>query len=284
MKKTTFRSSIFLALVLIFLYLPVVTVVLFSFNASTARTPIEMTGFTLRWYGELFQDATGFGASLMVSLRVAVLSVLMASLIGTFGAIGMVSRAVKKSALMGAAETLVTLPILIPEIILGIALMLLFRLIGVPMGEVALVIAHTTFCIPYVYMNVKSRLAGMDPALGEAARDLGATPRRVLLDITLPLVRPAVLTGAFLSLAMSLDDFVISYFVSGTSTTLPIRIYSSVKSGVSPQVNALCTLMMLTVFVLVGVGQFMLPAKRRKGKKRYEPRSQGDPSNKKGRK
>ena len=268
MKTRSFRSSLFLALVLLFLYLPVITVVLFSFNASTSRTPIEMTGFTLRWYGELFQDTRGFGAALLVSLRVAVLSVAMASLIGTLGAIGMAGRAVKKSALLGAEETLVTLPILIPEIILGIAFMLLFQLLGVPMGEMALVLAHTTFCIPYVYMTVKSRLVGMDPALSEAARDLGATPRRVLLDITLPLVRPAILSGAFLSLAMSLDDFVISFFISGTDTTLPIRIYSSVKAGVSPQVNALCTLMMLAVFVLVGVSQYVLAAKRHKDNKR----------------
>ena len=126
------------------------------------------------------------------------------------------------------------------------------------LGPERLVLAHVTFCIPYVFLNVKSRLVGMDPALFDAARDLGASPARVVRDITLPLCRPAILSGAFLALAMSLDDFVISFFVYGAGEgTLPIKIYSSVKVGVSPQVNALCTLIMGVVFIAVALSRYL---------------------------
>lgn len=150
------------------------------------------------------------------------------------------------------------LPIMIPEIILGLAFMVVFNAMGIRGNDLRLVLAHVTFCIPYVFLNVKSRLVGMDPALFDAARDLGASPARVVRDITLPLCRPAILSGAFLALAMSLDDFVISFFVYGAGEgTLPIKIYSSVKVGVSPQVNALCTLIMGVVFIAVAISRYL---------------------------
>jgi len=159
-------------------------------------------------------------------------------------------------------ESLVTLPIMIPEIILGLAFMVIFNAIGIRGNDLRLVLAHSTFCIPYVFLNVKSRLVGMDSSLFDAARDLGANPQRVVRDITLPLCRPAIISGCFLALAMSLDDFVISFFVYGAGEgTLPIKIYSSVKVGVSPQVNALCTLIMGAVFILIALSRYLGAAK-----------------------
>jgi len=155
-------------------------------------------------------------------------------------------------------ESLMTLPIMIPEIILGLAFMVIFNAASIRGNELRLILAHTTFCIPYVFLNVKSRLVGMDKALFDAARDLGAAPFRVMKDITIPLCLPAIISGAFLALAMSLDDFVISFFVYGAGEgTLPIKIYSSVKVGVSPQVNALCTLMIAGIFSAVALSRYL---------------------------
>ena len=168
----------------------------------------------------------------------------------------------------GAMEMLVTLPIMIPEIILGLAFMVIFNALGIRGNELRLVLAHSTFCIPYVFLNVKSRLAGMDPALFDAARDLGANPARVMRDITLPLCRPAIISGCFLALAMSLDDFVISFFVYGAGEgTLPIKIYSSVKVGVSPMVNALCTITMGVIFLAVALSHYLSSARAQRQKK-----------------
>ncbi len=265
MKKRSIGSLFFIGLVLVIMYLPVVVVVCYSFNDNTARIPIAFTGWTTQWYGKLFTGRNGFGDSLLLSGKVAFGSVLLSCIIGTLGAIGMAQHTItkrKSSFLDGAMESLVSLPIMIPEIILGLAFMVIFNAIGVRGNDIRLVLAHTTFCIPYVFMNVKSRLVGMDPALFDAARDLGANPSRVMWDITLPLCRPAIVSGAFLALAMSLDDFVISFFVYGAGEgTLPIKIYSSVKVGVSPQVNALCTLIMGVVFIAVGVSRYLTSVK-----------------------
>ena len=158
---------------------------------------------------------------------------------------------------------------MIPEIILGLAFMVIFNAVGIRGNDLRLVLAHSTFCIPYVFLNVKSQLVGMDTALFDAARDLGATPQRVVRDITLPLVRPAIISGCFLALAMSLDDFVISFFVYGAGEgTLPIKIYSSVKVGVSPQVNALCKLIIGVVFIAVAVSRYLTAAKTQRSNPR----------------
>ena len=271
MKKQSPFSILFLILVLLILYLPVITVIAYSFNANPSRTPIEFTGFTTQWYTDLFSGTRGYGAALAVSLRVALISTAISIVIGTLGAVGMAQRALSeetRSRSEGWMESLITLPIMIPEIILAMAFMSIFYAIGFPFGEVTLIIAHTTFCIPYIFLTVKSRLAGMDTALFDAARDLGANPKRVLWDITLPLVRPAIFAGAFLAFAMSMDDFIISFFLYGnTLVTLPVKIYSSVKVGVSAQINALCTLMIVVAFFAVAISQYltaMQSGKRRK--------------------
>lgn len=271
MKRNGFFAKGYLALLLIVMYLPIVVVVLFSFNASTARTPTVFTGFTLRWYAELFEDKRGFGEALGASLTVALYSVGLSTVLGVLGALGMVRRQTKKGlsgrllrAGRNLVESIVVLPIMLPEIILGVAFLLLFSALGLPAGMTTLTLAHTTFCVPYVYLLVKSRLATMDEELENAARDLGASPLRAIFTVTLPLLRPAILSGALLALAMSLDDFVISFFVSGSGvTTLPLKIYSSVRYGVSAQINALCAVMLVAVFALVALSQLVL--RRKKG-------------------
>ena len=262
MKKRSVGSILFLSAVLVILYLPIVIVVLYSFNDNPARIPLAFTGFTTRWYQQLFTSRNNYGEALLLSLNVAFWSVLLSAVIGTLGAIGMAQRTLrgktKASWLDTFMETMVTLPIMIPEIILGLAFLVVFNAVGFQSNEVRLVLAHTTFCIPYIFLTVKSRLVGMDVALFDAARDLGASPQQVMLDITLPLCKPAIISGAFLAAAMSLDDFVISFFVYGAGQgTLPILIYSSVKVGVSTQVNALCTLLIAAAFLLVAISRYV---------------------------
>lgn len=272
MKKRSVGSILYLSAVLAVLYLPIVIVVLYSFNDNPSRIPLAFTGFTTRWYHQLFTSRNNYGDALLLSLNVAFWSVLVSTVIGTLGAIGMAQRTLrgkaKASWLDTCLETLITLPIMIPEIILGLAFLVVFNAAGFQTNEVRLVLAHTTFCIPYIFLTVKSRLVGMDVALFDAARDLGASPGRVMLDITLPLCRPAIISGAFLAAAMSLDDFVISFFVYGAGQgTLPILIYSSVKVGVSTQVNALCTLLIAAAFLLVAISRYV-SAVRKSGRKK----------------
>ncbi len=260
MKRKSVFPKIFLTAVIVFLYLPIAMVVLYSFHAS--KYTYGWSGFSLQWYQELFQDEELFEA-LKNSLILAGLSCLSAAVIGTLGAFGM-SR--MKFRGKGSLEYLTTLPIMIPEIILGMVFLSFFTLLGLPQGMVTLVIAHTAFSIPYVFMMVKARLAGMDVSIEEAARDLGAGAVRTFFDITLPLIAPAVASGSLLAFAMSFDDVVISIFVTGPKvTTLPIRIYTRIKFGVTPEINALCTLMLaVTVLVLVlsgVIGRIGKPAK-----------------------
>lgn len=247
MKRLTARlSRIYLGIVLLFIYLPIGFVVLYSFNES--KSTAVWKGFSLKWYQVLFQDDSIVQA-LKNSLILGILSCLAAAAIGTVGAMGLIKA---KARLKGVMEYISTLPIMIPEIILGMVFMAFFSVLHLPFGMVTLVIAHTAFCIPYILMMVKARLAGMDPALEEAAMDLGATPVRTFFDITLPLVMPAVLSGSLLAFAMSLDDVVISIFVNGPKlNTLPVKVYTQMKFGVTPEINALCTIMLaVTLLVL----------------------------------
>ena len=245
MKKKKFKlSNLYLALVMLITYLPILVVVVFSFNDS--KLTVGWKGFTLRWYQELFRDAALMEA-LGNSIVLGLLSVLFAAVIGTLGAIGMTRVHFKSKGMM---EYISTIPIIVPEIILAMAFMAFFSMIGFPFGMVTLVIAHTAFCIPYVFMMVKARLVGIDKSLEEAARDLGASPARTFLDITLPLIMPAVLSGCILAFAMSFDDVVISLFVTGpTLSTLPIKVYTQIKTGVTPEINALCTMVLLAVIL-----------------------------------
>lgn len=258
-RRKSIWAPLYLTVMLLLMYLPIIVVVLYSFNANTSRYPNEFTGFSLQFYRALFQDTKGLLAALKSSLILAGLSCGIAMVIGTLGAVGMARR---KFRMQGMLENMSVLPIMVPEIILGMAFLAVFTAAGLKFGMLTLVLAHVTFCTPYIFIIVKGRLTGMDPSLAEASRDLGASPMRTFLEITLPLIMPAVLSGVTLAFAMSMDDFVISFFVTGaTTTTLPLRIYSSVKTGVSLQVNALCTLMLAVVALIMALRQMFLSGK-----------------------
>ena len=246
MKRDSRFPELYLILVTALMYLPILVVMVYSFNQSKISS--VWSGLSLRWYADLLRDRT-IGAALLNSLLLGTLSSLAAAVIGTLGAIGTVRTGFRGK---GAMEVLATLPMMTPEIILGRIFLAFFSLIGLPFGMTTLVISHTAFCIPYVFMQVKARLVGMDKSYEEAARDLGASRARAFLDITLPLVFPAVLSGMLLSFAMSFDDVIVSVFVTGVDVnTLPILIYTQLKTGVTPKINALCSLMFLATLVLV---------------------------------
>ena len=252
-----------MTLVLILMYLPIAVVVLYSFNANTSRFPTAFTGFSLQHYRGLLRDTKGLVTALKSSLILALCSCGISMVIGTLGAVGMTRRKFRGQ---GSIENLALLPIMVPEIILGMAFLAVFTAVGLRFGMLTLVLAHVTFCTPYIFIVVKGRLVGMDPSLAEASRDLGASPARTFFEITLPLIMPGVLSGAMLAFAMSLDDFVISFFVNGaTTTTLPIKIYSSVKTGVSLQVNALCTLTLAVVAIVMALKTLVLDRKNNNG-------------------
>ncbi|MEG0542147.1 MAG: ABC transporter permease subunit, partial [Angelakisella sp.] len=222
-------SGIYLGLILLFMYLPVVVVVIYSFNVS--KSDIQWLGFTLDWYKKMANNRVLMDA-LKNSLILAVCACSVSAVIGTIGAVGLARWSFRSKGLL---ENLAILPIMIPEIILGMVFLAFFSFLRLPFGMFTLIIGHTSFCIPYIFLVVKGRLVGLDPAISEAARDLGATETRMFFDITLPLIAPAVLSGTLLAFAMSLDDVVISFFVTGAQTnTLPIKIYSSIKFGVTP--------------------------------------------------
>lgn len=238
LKNKTKLPVIYLAFITLLMYVPIILVIIYSFNESKISSVWD--GFSLKWYNELFADSSYLDA-LINSLVLGVSSSLAAAVIGTLGAYGMSKVSLKSK---GIAEYISTLPIMIPEIILGMVFMVFFALVGLPFGMTTLIIAHTAFCIPYVYMQVKARLVGMDRSLEEAALDLGAGKLRTFFDIVLPLILPAIASGMLLSFAMSLDDVIISVFVTGANVnTLPIKIYTQLKTGVTPKINALCTLM-----------------------------------------
>lgn len=246
MKNRTKLPNLYLAIILIFMYLPILIVIIYSFNEN--KLTAIWSGFSLKWYAELLKDKDLMEA-LKNSLILGVLSCFCAGVIGTIGAVGMARMNYKTKGIM---EYVSMLPIMIPEIILGMVFLAFFSAISLPFGMTTLVIAHTTFCIPYIYMMVKARLVGMDPTLLEAARDLGASEIRAFWDITLPLIMPAVASGALLAFAMSFDDVVISVLVTNSRiNTLPIKVFSRIKFGVSPEINALSTIMLSVTLIII---------------------------------
>ena len=246
MKSKSRFPAVYLIVITVLMYLPILFVMLYSFNLSKISS--VWSGFSLKWYRDLFRDKT-VGAALVNSLILGGVSSLAAAVIGTLGAIGTVRTSFKGK---GAMEYIATLPMMTPEIILGMIFLAFFSLLGLPFGMTTLILSHTAFCIPYVFMQVKARMAGMDKSYEEAARDLGAGKARVFFDITLPMIAPGIVSGMLLSFAMSFDDVIISVFVTGVSVnTLPILIYTQLKTGVTPKVNALCTLMFLATLAIV---------------------------------
>jgi spermidine/putrescine transport system permease protein len=266
MKKRKF-FPVYICVILFVIYIPIILVIIYSFNQS--RTTSLWGGFSLNWYGELFRDRSMFEA-LRNSVVLATLTSVFSAVIGTLGAAGIARRT--RNTATKSIEYLSILPIMTPEIILGMVFLVFFTFISLPAGMVTLVIAHTAFCVPYVYLLVKARLSGLNKNYLEAARIMGATDMRAFYDITLPLVLPAVVSGMLISFAMSFDDVIISVFVAGVHTnTLPMKIYSQIRTGVTPKTNAMCTLIFLLTIILCLAAAALAKSKNRYSHKTDKP-------------
>lgn len=236
-----------LALGLLFLYLPIVILVIYSFNAS--RLVTVWGGWSLRWYRELFNDSAMIDAVWM-SLRVGAMSATIATVLGTLAAVAL-SRGERFSGRTLFSGMLYA-PLVMPEVITGLSLLLLFVAINAERGFWTVTIAHTTLTMCFVAVVVQSRLSTLDKSLEEAAMDLGCDPARAFVAVTLPLILPAIAAGWMLAFTLSLDDLVIASFTTGPgSATLPIRIYSEVRLGVKPEINAICTLVIVLIAVMI---------------------------------
>ncbi len=245
MKQTVFQK-VYLFIILLLMYIPMLLVVVYSFNKSNITT--VWSGFSLNWYSELFADRE-MAEALKNSLIIALITSLASALFGTIGAVSIYKG---KTALDRGVKKLASVPLMMPEIITGILFLLVFSALGVKLGIFTIVLAHSSFCIPYVYMTVTGSLEQLDGSITDAARDLGASKIRTFFEITVPQLMPGIVSGALLSFAMSMDDILISFFVTGPGTnTLPVKIYSQLKKGVTPEVNALCTLMLAVTILIV---------------------------------
>ncbi len=241
-------NAVIALLALVFLYIPIVTLVALSFNENELTT--MWSAFSWRWYATVLDNGDILRAT-KNSLIVAAIATMLATAAATAAALG-VARS--SSSHRGAVEGLLSLPLLVPEIVSAVALLVLFVLSGMPLGLLSVTLAHTVFCIPFAYYPIRSRLAGLDPALIEAAADLYAPPWQRFVRIELPLLSPGIFAGALLSFISSLGDFVITYFVSGPgATTLPVYIFGMIRTGVTPEVNALSAIFLLASVALITV-------------------------------
>ncbi|PID57225.1 spermidine/putrescine ABC transporter permease PotC [candidate division KSB3 bacterium] len=229
-----------------FFYLPILTLIVFSFNAS--RGGVVWRGFSLEWYARLFQDAS-LGIALKNSLIVAFATTLVSTGIGTMAALAMHKYHFRGKMLWTG---IIYIPVIIPEIVVGVSLLSFFALLKITLGFGTITVAHIAFCLSYVIIVVQTRLHGLDLSLEEASMDLGAGRYKTFFYVTLPVIAPGIISSALLCFTLSIDDFVITFFTQGpNSTTLPVKIYSMVKFGVSPVVNAISTLFLLVTAVTV---------------------------------
>ena len=234
----------------LYLSLPIFFLVLFSFN--TSKFSVHMEGLTLRWYDDLFKDRLIWEAT-RNTLIVAFTSTLVSTVIGTAAAIALHRYEFRGK---GFSEATLYIPVIIPEVVMGISLLVFFVMINLNLGLVSITLSHIAFNIPFVALVVRARLHGYDNSIDEAAMDLGANEMTTFRRVTLPTILPGILSGAMLALTLSLDDYVITYFTAGPgSTTLPLRVFSMVRFMVTPEVNALSTLWVLIVFLILVIGQ-----------------------------
>ncbi len=235
-------SNVYAFLVYAFIYIPIVIMIVFSFNDQNNN--YYWNGFTWRWYEKLFTNSDLI-EYLINTLIVAVAAVVISVVIGTIGAMGLMRFEFK---LKQTINSSLYIPIVIPEVVLGISLLMLYEMANFPLGLPAMVLAHATFCIPFVVIIMRGRMSGMDMSIEEASQDLGANRLTTFFRVTLPLLVPGIMSSMFMSLTLSVDDVIISNFVSGPySTTLPVKILSMVKVGLKPEVNALTSLMVLVL-------------------------------------
>ncbi len=258
-KKTSLGGKLYTALVFIFLYAPIAVLIVFSFNSGKSTSVFE--GFSLYWYKELFNDAATLSA-FKNTMIVAVVSSIISTIMGTAAATGIYGY--KNKLVKTSIMTVTNIPMMNPEIVTGVSMMLLFVFIGAIFGKTGtlgfptLIIAHVTFELPYVILNVLPKLRQTDPHLAEAAQDLGCTPLQAFFKVVLPAIMPGIISGLMMAFTLSVDDFIISYFVSGTtSQTLPIRIFSMTKRRVTPDMYALSTLIFLAILILLIVSNII---------------------------
>lgn len=237
--------------VLAFLYLPILLLVVFSFNDS--KLNLHWTGFTTKWYGLLLENQVllqAFKNSLIVAAATTVLSVF----IGTSAAWLLYRYRFPAQQTLGL---LIFIPMVMPEVLMGVSLLVLFVSLGIPLGYTTLIIAHTTFCFPFVLVGVQARLQGIDPSLEEAALDLGATPLQAFWLVIVPYLKPAIVAGGLMAFTLSFDEYIVTVFTSGAdSQTLPLKVYGMVRVGLNPQLNALSTLFIAATAILVIGSQF----------------------------
>lgn len=245
-KKLSPWSILYACLIFIFLYAPIAVLIIYSFNSSKSRG--TWGGFSLKWYADLFSNS-GIMSALVTTLTIAVISSFISVIIGTAAAVGMYySKKRTRSLLTSVAN----IPMLNADIVTGISLLLLFTFMNIKLGYVTILLAHITFNIPYVILSVMPKLRQLDKNAFEAAVDLGATPMKAFWSVIIPEISPGIVTGAILAFTMSIDDFVISFFTTGSGvSTLSIEIYTMAKRGIKPEINALSALMFLTVMTLL---------------------------------
>ncbi len=269
-------SKIYTALMMVFLFAPIAILLVFSFNE--AKSLSVFSGFSLKWYRELFRDSETLKA-VRNTLILAVAAALISTVMGTAAAVGM--NKLRNRFLRTALDSVTNIPMINPDIITGISLMLMFVFVGRFFGAATslnfgtMLIAHITFCLPYVILQVLPKLQQMDKALPEAAMDLGCTPLRAFFRAELPEIMPGVITGMIMAFTLSLDDFVISYFTSGNGfQTLPIRIYNMTKKTVTPKMYALATIIFFVILTLLLLSNFYdeEAANKRRVKKRHRDR------------
>ena len=247
MKNKTLKN-IFIALVFIFLFLPIIILVLYSFH--TSKMNIIFEGFTFEWYKTMLTN-TDLLEAFANTLIIAITSTIASTIIGTIGAVGLYKY---NFPFKGLINKLIYIPIVIPEIVLGISLLSIYTLMKLELGMPTLILSHIAFSIPFVIVSVRSNLSPLITTYEEAAQDLGANPLNTFFKVTLPAIMPGVISGARLSFTLSLDDVVISYFTAGPgSNTLPLKIYSMIKTGITPDVNALSTIMLLVTTAIITV-------------------------------
>lgn len=267
-------SKIYTVLIFFFLFAPIAILLVFSFNE--AKSLSVFSGFSLKWYRELFRDGETLKA-VRNTLILAVSASLIATVMGTAAAVGI--NKLRRRWLRAAMNTVTNIPMINPEIITGISLMLMFVFVGSLFGKTTslsfwtMLISHVTFCLPYVILQVLPKLQQMDKALPEAAMDLGCTPLRAFLRVEVPEILPGVVTGMIMAFTLSIDDFVISYFTSGTTQTLPIYIYSMTRKRISPEINALSTVLFVCIMLLLIIINVRQGREERRAKKAERERA-----------
>lgn len=244
-KKLGAFSYLYAGAVYLFLYLPIFMVIGYSFNTNDNN--LVFKGFTLHWYGAMFLDRS-LMSSLLLTLELALVSTVISVVLGTLAAIGMHRYDFR---LKKTLDNMLYVPIVIPELVIGIASLATFTTLNITLSFWTLVIAHVTFCVPFVIITLRARIAGFDKSIEEAAMDLGANQFRTLRRVTIPMLMPGIISGALLSITLSLDDVIISYFVTGAGdTTLPIKVYGMARGKISTEVYALFTLMIIVTVLI----------------------------------